>query len=655
MVIEQNGMVYGNYLKALFSLRFIGALLKTNLLIQWLIAVTLGVMDSFVSGFGANPFESKPHRMSGMGHRTGVFTGMFLAVFHIGCAKTVDTQEDDAITPETLVRVVQFDVASVLNARVVTTLHQGNLVAWNRGIDGEWSGLATFAAADTMGSVGRVALPDDGVFPADERHPLMVLHLSNRERKSNQVRFIDRFQDDRFSFRALDNNYTGIELVFMSALGRSEVTVVLHYADAGNESHFVSVEDWGVEFPDTNDRYCLVSNLAKWNRQNQEMEPDRHYLTGVHLPVDPRRKLESVEIFKPQSETSLVFWGAVGQGTSEGNWTVPADDRALCYEGRVAPGAGGGMRLGYPGTIFRTHFRGTGIQLETEALSDEVFLDVQLDGETPFFLQAPKGRQMLPLARGLPFGDHRLEVFKRVESCVGEMDILSVSVQGDFLPPPPLSSPKLLFLGDSFVCGQATTVEDGDVNIDPSKAMRENARLSFGRLLADRLGAQCHIIAYAGRGIMRDWQGSNAVLCAPEYYEFAIPDDDTTVWDPSKYVPDAIGICLGSNDFDVGIPDQLTYLATYTEFIRKLRRDAPDATIFLISSPSLKDEPEGIPLRSVLLAYLHEVVRRLDDAKVKVIELPTYPVVPGDWHPSGTAHRAVADLLEPDFRNALGR
>lgn len=30
-----------------------------------------------------------------------------------------------------------------------------------------------------------------------------------------------------------------------------------------------------------------------------------------------------------------------------------------------------------------------------------------------------------------------------------------------------------------------------------------------------------------------------------------------------------------------------------------------------------------------------------------------YPVVPGDGHPSGTAHRAIADELEPAFRKAL--
>ena len=345
---------------------------------------------------------------------------------------------------------------------------------------------------------------------------------------------------------------------------------------------------------------------------------------------------------------TLLSLGARAEQTC----TVPGNAPEISFEGRVAVSVDGVTHMGYPGIAMRVRFRGSALACTFRTKSDELYLDVSIDGATPAFLKVPKGTAELELAGSLAEGEHRIVVWKRVESAVGILDLLSVKVAGELLTPDPLPARKLLFLGDSFTSGQATTVEEGGP-MDPSKAMRQNARLSYGRLIAGHLNAQVHLVAYAGRGIVRDWQGVSAVRCAPEYYEYALPDDDTTRWDPRSYVPDAIGVCLGNNDFDVGIPDQIDYLRAYCEFIRKLRHDAPSAHIFLITSPSLKDEPGRMPKRSVQLAYLEEAARRLADSRIHVVQLPHFDGVPGDWHPSGTAHRAVAAQLEPLLRQAL--
>ncbi len=333
--------------------------------------------------------------------------------------------------------------------------------------------------------------------------------------------------------------------------------------------------------------------------------------------------------------------------------TIPASAQEVSYEGRSVVTADGSVWLGYPGIVTRLHFRGSVLRMHTRTTSDEVYLDVGVDDATPVFVKAPKGDGDVELARGLAEGEHQVAIFKRVESAVGALSVVSFTVNGDFLAPAPLPERRLMFLGDSFTAGQATTVEDGG-SMDRSKAMRQNARLCYGRLLADRLHAQAHILAYAGRGVVRDWKGVTAVRCAPEYYEYALPDEPATQWNPRNYVPDAIGVCLGNNDFDAGVPDEAAYVASYAEFIRKLRRDAPAARIFLIASPSLTDPPGGVPKRTVQRAYLDEIVRRLNDAHVTAVAISNYPGVPGDGHPSGTAHRAVTDELEPVFRKALG-
>jgi lysophospholipase L1-like esterase len=172
-------------------------------------------------------------------------------------------------------------------------------------------------------------------------------------------------------------------------------------------------------------------------------------------------------------------------------------------------------------------------------------------------------------------------------------------------------------------------------------------------IVARRLGAECHLVSYGGRGIIRDWQGIRDTRNAPQFYELALPDEPKAKWDHHRYVPDAIGIQLGTNDFNQGIPEQNEFVNAYVEFVRKVRRDAPNASIFLMDSPIVTDDSVKGPRRTALHGYLEQIVRRLDDAKVQQLPLRTYPGVPGNGHPTGAEHEAMADAIEPAIRAAL--
>jgi lysophospholipase L1-like esterase len=549
-------------------------------------------------------------------------------------------------------RTIQFDVKSLLNARMVTTWSNGTLVCWNKGVDGTWSGLATRSAADLMGSKDKVALPNSGTFEANAFHPKVVLNFSDADGTGNQVRFTDKNVADSYSFPVAPNEYSNLSLFFMSAFGSSDITVEISYSDKTSETKKYTIIDWAWRIDESETKYFLAANMAKWGNAYTELEKDSHYLMGINIQPDSSKKVVKITVSKPVSETTLSFWGATGYGIVSPSWSVLGNAPEISYEGRTVVTSEGSVKMGYPGIVTRVSFRGTDLSMATRTSSDELYLDVIVDDGTPVFLKVPKGESSVVLAKGLKTWEHKVAIHKRVESAVGILEVVSMKVSGEFLSPPELPSRKLLFMGDSFTAGQATTVEDGGP-MDPSKAMRQNARLSYPRLLADKLNAQCHIIAYAGRGIVRDWQGLNNVRCAPEYYENALPDDITTRWNPSKYVPDAIGLCLGNNDFGVGVPDQVEYVRAFAQFVMKLRHDAPDAQIFLITSPSLTDEPGKVPMRTVQKAYLDEVVQRLGDPKIQVVQLAHYEGVPGDFHPSGTAHRAVANELEPILRKTL--
>ena len=549
-------------------------------------------------------------------------------------------------------RTIQFDVKSLLNARMITTYSNGKLVCWNKGVDGTWSGLATRSAADLMGSKDKVALPNNGAFEVNAFHPNVKLNFSDADATGNQVRFTDKNIADSYSFPVAPNCYSNISLFFMSAFGSSEITIEIVYSDKTTQLKKYTIEDWAWRIDENETKYFLAANMAKWGNAYTELEKDSHYLMAVNIQPDITKKVTEITINKPASESTFSFWGATGYGIVSPTWSVNGSAPEISYEGRTVGTSEGTVKLGYPGIVTRVNFRGTDLSMSTRTSSDELYLDVIIDDGSPVFLKVPKGRSSVILAKGLKAGEHKVAIHKRVESAVGILEVVAMNVTGEFLPAHELPARKLLFMGDSFTAGQATTVEDGGP-MDPAKAMRQNAPLSYPRLLADQLNAQCHIIAYAGRGVVRDWQGLNTIRCAPEYYENALPDDITTRWNPANYVPDVIGLCLGNNDFGVGVPDQIEYVRAFAEFIMKLRHDAPDAHIFLITSPSLTDEPGKVPMRTVQKAYLEEVVQRLDDPKIQVVQIAHYDGVPGDFHPSGTSHRDVAKELEPVIRKAL--
>jgi Carbohydrate esterase 2 N-terminal/GDSL-like Lipase/Acylhydrolase family len=349
----------------------------------------------------------------------------------------------------------------------------------------------------------------------------------------------------------------------------------------------------------------------------------------------------------------LALLGAVASGAASGSTPpVTANNSAIIYEGRSATDSAGAVRLGFPGVTVHLRFRGPLLALQARASGDGVRFDVSVDGAAPTVLTLHQGEGSYPLWQGVA-GDHALTLTRRTESWEGTCEILGFDLGGgELLAAAALPVRKLMFIGDSVTCG-AMTAYTGGSNLQDNNA-NSNARLAYGMILARRLGAQCHLVSYGGRGIIRDWQGIRDTNNAPQFYELALPDDPAVRWDHARYVPDAIGIQLGTNDFSPGVPDQNEFVNAYVEFIRKVRRDAPDALIFVMDSPIVKDDAAKGPRRTALHAYLGQIVARARDGKVVLAPLPAYPGVPGNGHPSGAEHEAMADELEPLLRRALG-
>jgi len=332
---------------------------------------------------------------------------------------------------------------------------------------------------------------------------------------------------------------------------------------------------------------------------------------------------------------------------------VPASAPLIVYEGRQVVEPTGAVRLAFPGVTTVLHFRGETLTLRAQATREGTALDVSVDGAAPTLVRLDTTERDYVLVPTGAATEHHVVIVRRNENWQGKNRLVQFDLgpTGTLLPALSRPTRKLLFIGDSVTCGAMAAWTPGTELKAPTNA---NARLSFGMELARRLGAQCQLVSCGGRGVIRDWQGIRDAGNAPQFYERAEPDAPQCRWPHRDYMPDAIGIQLGTNDFTQGIPDQNEFVNAYVELIRKVQRDAPAAQIFLMDSPIVNDEPTKGPRRTVLHAYLEQVVALVGDSKVRLAPLSRFPGVPGDGHPTGADHQTMANELEPLFRQALG-
>ena len=336
---------------------------------------------------------------------------------------------------------------------------------------------------------------------------------------------------------------------------------------------------------------------------------------------------------------------------------IPAISSEIVIEGRYAPSPAGGIRLGFSGTVLHLRYHGSQLTLRAQAATDEVFFDVGVDGAEPVRLRLLPGQADYQLIHQTNTADHLLEITRRTESWQGACEIIGFSLgpAGQLLPPPPLPTRKLMFIGDSITCGVMTDLRPHDplTGLTAHAAETSNARLSYAKILARQLNAQCVLVSYGGRGVIRDWQGIRKINNAPQFYELALPDDPASLWPQDNYEPDAIAICLGTNDFNQGVPDENEFVNGYVEFLRKIRRDSPRARLFLLDSPILNDPPGQVPKHTILHTYLQEIVNLMNTPQVQIATVSHYPGVPNNGHPTRAEHELIAQELAPQFRQAL--
>jgi hypothetical protein len=208
-------------------------------------------------------------------------------------------------------QTVQFNISTLLNARPVTILSNNKLITWTKGIDGNGisDGYLTLSAALFNGDKDPHALPDDPLFPANNSHPEIKLHYSNKDSLHNQACAITG--ESQVEFSVPQAKYKDIYLALTSAEGSSSLQIQFKYTDGNEVKSFVLPDYYQDIKPDDPNLCYLAHDLAKWGNKNNMTEKDHHNIDLLDIHPDPARKLKSISISKTK-RGYLVFWAAAG-------------------------------------------------------------------------------------------------------------------------------------------------------------------------------------------------------------------------------------------------------------------------------------------------------------------------------------------------------
>lgn len=339
--------------------------------------------------------------------------------------------------------------------------------------------------------------------------------------------------------------------------------------------------------------------------------------------------------------SSVVASSAAASESSVAYDSFTGDDVRLI--GRFDTGQSGQARFTWPGTALEFLFEGTEASIAI-ASNDRIRFEVEVDGDAKD-LWVEAGEASYTLASGLNPGVHRVRVTRLTESfSVVTRFTTDPQVDGMLMASPDAPQKRLLVLGDSITAGYGVEGDDQECSYS---AETSNQQLTYAALAADALGADLHAIAWSGIGAWRSYGETtpeNPTIL--DRYQRTLADDASSVWDTSRYHPDAILVAIGTNDYWQGSVSD-GYQTAMTELVQHLQDDYPGKPVYLIVSPMLSGETRNAQ-ESVLNSLVNDDVQVLDLGKIEAGD-----GFGCDYHPNkitqARSGEALTQALEADL------
>lgn len=358
------------------------------------------------------------------------------------------------------------------------------------------------------------------------------------------------------------------------------------------------------------------------------------------------------------STLSLLLLGCVNSSTSskpstsastavptETTLAVPANTFTGINSrliGRFDQSASGQAKFTWPGSAVEFRFEGSKASINIASPSPVRF-SVNVDGNAQD-LWTQAGSHNYVLAANFAKGTHTVRLTRLNESTAGVTSFISDPLVDGKLLTVQAPQKRLLVIGDSITAGYGVEGANQHCHytLDTS-----NQQLTYAALAANALGADLHAIAWSGIGAWRSYGEKMPVnQTILNRYPRTLADDANSAWNAAQYVPDAILINIGTNDYWEGsVTDE--YHSAMEKLISKVQSDYIRKPIYLIVSPMLTNK-------------LHEaqkqVLNSLIKDNVKVFDLGESTGSEGfgcDYHPNTTTHARLGKELEKNLKAEL--
>lgn len=342
----------------------------------------------------------------------------------------------------------------------------------------------------------------------------------------------------------------------------------------------------------------------------------------------------------------LWFWVLQGLFFDGHAHVVDADDSRIRYSGRVSFANPKAPSFSWTGVSIRLRFTGPSIGVRLRDGFSRYTAVV--DGVEQRVFEANADQLDYDIAQDLGAGPHELQLIKRNESNFTKAEFLGVRLSEghQLLPSPAPAALRMEFIGDSYLACYGCELERREGDYQDYRRFTNVSR-SFGALVAKHYGADAMLLAYSGKGLVRNAADDPSNVTFAPYYERTLHAGENLGWpkDPwpfSTWVPRLVVIHLGINDFaGKGTPPTLpnVFVDRYEQFLMDLRTRYPGAQFVLMSTT---EWPYGLLPQAV-----EKLLQRQRTAGHKDVFKLHYDLQ-GDalhWHPSVRQHEDIASRL----------
>jgi lysophospholipase L1-like esterase len=333
----------------------------------------------------------------------------------------------------------------------------------------------------------------------------------------------------------------------------------------------------------------------------------------------------------------------------ENTGVIDADDPNIRYVGRVNSSNPKKVLFDWPGVYICAAFEGTSCSIRLKNFKLENYQNeyaVTIDQRAPRLLTTDTST-VYHVAAGLPDSiPHTIVIQKRTEALAGSGEFQGFILDKGKNLLTPLQRPKrrIEFIGNSITCGYGVEGESPDCHFS---AETENACLSYAAITARALQADYALIAYSGRGVVRNYGDSHKTSSntMPVLFERTCFSDSTLKWNFAGWIPQAVVLNLGTNDYSTQpFPDSMVFQNAYTQLLHRVRSLYSGVTMFCICGPMI-GEPCAKYIKDVVL----QEQKMGRDKDVFFIDVKRSALADTDWgcdnHPNIQGMNKIADIL----------